>query len=74
MSTNKPKVNGSSTLNGSTSINKSNNRKLIVVANRLPVSITSDSNEPGGYRFTPSSGGLASALAGAKKKMDFTVS
>lgn len=48
--------------------------QLIVVANRLPVTITSDAGAEGGYRFSVSSGGLASALAGAKKKMDFVVS
>lgn len=47
--------------------------QLIVVANRLPVTITADKDAPGGYRFSVSSGGLASALAGAKKKMDFVV-
>lgn len=47
--------------------------KLIIVANRLPVSIIKDSNSIGGYKFVPSSGGLASALSGCKKKMDFTV-
>lgn len=46
---------------------------LIVVANRLPVSVTPDSSLEGGYRFAVSSGGLASALSGCKKRMDFTV-
>ncbi|KAI5478770.1 alpha,alpha-trehalose-phosphate synthase, glycosyltransferase family 20 protein [Pseudohyphozyma bogoriensis] len=45
--------------------------QLIVVANRLPVSLTADPNAEGGYRFSVSSGGLASALSGCKKKMDF---
>ncbi|BGP26713.1 alpha,alpha-trehalose-phosphate synthase, glycosyltransferase family 20 protein [Rhodotorula toruloides] len=49
----------------------SSSGQLIVVANRLPVTITADKDAPGGYRFSVSSGGLASALAGAKKKMDF---
>lgn len=47
--------------------------QLIVVANRLPVTITADSSAEGGYRFSVSSGGLASALSGCKKSMDFTV-
>ncbi|BGP13497.1 hypothetical protein JCM10213_000695 [Rhodosporidiobolus nylandii] len=46
--------------------------QLIVVANRLPVSVTRDPTAEGGYRFSVSSGGLASALSGCKKKMDFT--
>ncbi|KAK4692417.1 hypothetical protein P7C70_g9134, partial [Phenoliferia sp. Uapishka_3] len=45
--------------------------QLIVVANRLPVSIAPDPTQEGGYRFAVSSGGLASALSGCKKKMDF---
>ncbi|GAA5839318.1 hypothetical protein JCM11251_003950 [Rhodosporidiobolus azoricus] len=45
--------------------------QLIVVANRLPVSVTADPTQEGGYRFSVSSGGLASALSGCKKKMDF---
>ncbi|GAA5995751.1 alpha,alpha-trehalose-phosphate synthase (UDP-forming) TPS1 [Rhodotorula paludigena] len=45
--------------------------QLIVVANRLPVSVTADKSAEGGYRFSVSSGGLASALSGCKKKMDF---
>ncbi|GAA5892546.1 hypothetical protein JCM8208_005847 [Rhodotorula glutinis] len=45
--------------------------QLIVVANRLPVSVTADPKAEGGYRFSVSSGGLASALSGCKKKMDF---
>ncbi|GAA5918668.1 hypothetical protein JCM6882_004181 [Rhodosporidiobolus microsporus] len=45
--------------------------QLIVVANRLPVSVTADPSAEGGYRFSVSSGGLASALSGCKKKMDF---
>lgn len=48
--------------------------QLIVVANRLPVSIAPDPTQEGGYRFAVSSGGLASALSGCKKKMDFVVS
>lgn len=53
---------------------RSSTGQLIVVANRLPVTITADSSAEGGYRFSVSSGGLASALSGCKKSMDFTVS
>ncbi|SCV73512.1 BQ2448_7438 [Microbotryum intermedium] len=45
--------------------------QLIVVANRLPVSVIADPTAEGGYRFVPSSGGLASALSGCKKRMEF---
>ncbi|CAO1627939.1 unnamed protein product [Parajaminaea phylloscopi] len=45
---------------------------LIVVSNRLPVTIKADPDEPGGYSFSLSSGGLVSALSGAKKTMSFT--
>lgn len=38
------------------------------------VSVTADPSAEGGYRFSVSSGGLASALSGCKKKMDFVVS
>lgn len=38
------------------------------------MSVIADSSAEGGYRFLPSSGGLASALAGCKKHMDFLVS
>jgi len=53
---------------------RSSTGQLIVVANRLPVTITADASAEGGYRFSVSSGGLASALSGCKKSMDFTVS
>jgi len=43
---------------------------LIVVSNRLPVTITKDAN--GEYHFKMSSGGLVSALSGTKKSMTFT--
>ncbi|KAN0065652.1 Trehalose-6-P synthase/phosphatase complex synthase subunit [Thecaphora frezii] len=46
--------------------------RLIVVSNRLPVTIKVDPSVPGGYTFTLSSGGLVSALSGCKKTMDFT--
>jgi trehalose 6-phosphate synthase len=45
-------------------------RRLIVVSNRLPVTISKDSN--GEYHFEMSSGGLVSALSGCKKSMSFT--
>lgn len=45
---------------------------LIVVSNRLPVTIKADASKPGGYSFTLSSGGLVSALSGCKKSMSFT--
>lgn len=41
---------------------------LIVVSNRLPISITTQNDE---WQISPSSGGLASALRGVKEKMDF---
>ncbi|KZT18134.1 glycosyltransferase family 20 protein [Neolentinus lepideus HHB14362 ss-1] len=44
--------------------------RLIVVANRLPITITKDAK--GEYNFKMSSGGLVSALAGFKKSMKFT--
>lgn len=46
--------------------------RLVVVSNRLPVTITKDGSVPGGYVFKQSSGGLVSALRGAKKYMGFT--
>ncbi|KAF5359093.1 hypothetical protein D9756_003237 [Leucocoprinus leucothites] len=42
---------------------------LIVVANRLPITITKDSK--GEYHFKMSSGGLVSALSGFKKSLNF---
>jgi trehalose 6-phosphate synthase len=42
---------------------------LIVVSNRLPITITKDSD--GEYHFKMSSGGLVSALSGFKKSMNF---
>jgi hypothetical protein len=44
--------------------------RLIVVSNRLPVTISR--NDDGTYNFKLSSGGLVSALSGCKKQMDFT--
>lgn len=45
-------------------------RRLIVVSNRLPVTISKDSH--GEYHFKMSSGGLVSALSGCKKCLSFT--
>jgi trehalose 6-phosphate synthase len=45
-------------------------RHFIVVANRLPITITKDSH--GEYHFKMSSGGLVSALSGFKKSLNFT--
>lgn len=46
--------------------------RLIITSNRLPVTIKADPSTPGGYTFSLSSGGLVSALSGAKKSMSFT--
>jgi trehalose 6-phosphate synthase len=43
--------------------------RLIIVSNRLPVTITR--NEKGQYDFSMSSGGLVSALSGLKRAMSF---
>lgn len=43
--------------------------RLIVVSNRLPVTVTKDDN--GVWKFRVSSGGLVSALAGVKNKVPF---
>ncbi|KAI0779115.1 glycosyltransferase family 20 protein [Irpex lacteus] len=43
---------------------------LIVVSNRLPITISKDAQ--GEYHFKMSSGGLVSALSGCKKSMSFT--
>jgi len=43
---------------------------LIVVSNRLPITINKDAN--GKYHFKMSSGGLVSALSGFKKSLNFT--
>ncbi|GAO48205.1 hypothetical protein G7K_2385-t1 [Saitoella complicata NRRL Y-17804] len=44
--------------------------RLLVVSNRLPITIKRDDN--GKYDFSMSSGGLVSALSGLKKSVDFT--
>lgn len=46
--------------------------RLVVVSNRLPVTIKEDPSLPGGFAFSMSSGGLVSALLGTKQTMDFT--
>jgi len=45
--------------------------RLIVISNRLPITITKkpDGN---GWNYKMSSGGLVSALSGLKKEMEFT--
>jgi trehalose 6-phosphate synthase len=45
-------------------------KRLIVISNRLPVTISKDAS--GEYHFKMSSGGLVSALSGTKKHMQFT--
>lgn len=47
-----------------------NGDHLIVVSNRLPITINKDAN--GEYHFKMSSGGLVSALSGFKKYLNFT--
>ncbi|KAG8833992.1 Trehalose-6-P synthase/phosphatase complex synthase subunit [Serendipita sp. 399] len=47
-----------------------NAKHLIVVSNRLPVTISKDAN--GEYHFKMSSGGLVSALSGLKRSIKFT--
>jgi trehalose 6-phosphate synthase len=47
-----------------------NGGHLIVVSNRLPITINKDAN--GEYHFKMSSGGLVSALSGFKKYLNFT--
>lgn len=53
-----------------TSLDSPVEQHLIVVSNRLPVTITKDAQ--GEYHFKMSSGGLVSALSGTKKSMTFT--
>jgi trehalose-6-phosphate synthase len=43
--------------------------RLLVISNRLPVTITKDEN---GWNYAMSSGGLVSALSGLKKETSFT--
>ncbi|KZT52197.1 glycosyltransferase family 20 protein [Calocera cornea HHB12733] len=51
-------------------LNVEQGQRLIVVSNRLPVTISKDAK--GEYHFKMSSGGLVSALSGCKKSMSFT--
>jgi trehalose 6-phosphate synthase len=44
--------------------------RLIVVSNRLPITITR--TDEGGWQYSMSSGGLVSALSGLKKDTSFT--
>ena len=44
--------------------------RLLVVSNRLPISMSRDAT--GEWRYSMSSGGLVSALSGLKKMMTFT--
>ena len=47
------------------------NLRLLVVSNRLPVTVNKD-QKSGEYNFKMSSGGLVAALSGLKKMMSFT--
>jgi trehalose 6-phosphate synthase/phosphatase len=47
------------------------NLRLLVVSNRLPVTVNKD-QKTGEYAFKMSSGGLVAALSGLKKMMSFT--
>ena len=47
-------------------------QRLVVVSNRLPVTIKTDPSLPGGFAFGFSAGGLVSALSGVKKTLNFT--
>lgn len=49
---------------------RTDSRRLIIVSNRLPITISKDAK--GEYHFKMSSGGLVSALSGCKKSMAFT--
>jgi len=50
--------------------NPSEQGRLLLVSNRLPITIKRD-NENGEFTFNMSSGGLVSGLSGMKKKKDF---
>ena len=57
-------------VNSTSSIKSEKSReRLIVVSNRLPVTITKTEN---GFKYQMSSGGLVSALSGLKREMSFT--
>jgi trehalose-6-phosphate synthase len=47
------------------------NLRLLVVSNRLPVTVNKD-EKTGEYDFKMSSGGLVTGLSGLKKMMSFT--
>jgi trehalose 6-phosphate synthase len=55
-------------MNGAT-FGSGESKRLIVVSNRLPITISKDAS--GEYHFKMSSGGLVSALSGCKKFMSF---
>ncbi|RUP48961.1 glycosyltransferase family 20-domain-containing protein [Jimgerdemannia flammicorona] len=59
-------------LNSPAPLNEENKElRLLVVSNRLPVTVNKD-KETSEYHFKMSSGGLVSALSGLKKMMSFT--
>ena len=62
----------SSSRNSLDSMQSQNSSKdrLLVVSNRLPVSMAKDAD--GNWQYKMSSGGLVSALSGLKKMMTFT--
>lgn len=45
--------------------------RLLVVSNRLPVTVSKNDEEKGGWSYSMSSGGLVSALSGVKTLMPF---
>ncbi|EJD55344.1 alpha,alpha-trehalose-phosphate synthase t [Auricularia subglabra TFB-10046 SS5] len=51
-------------------MNFGDSKRLLVVSNRLPITISKDAK--GEYHFKMSSGGLVSALSGCKKQLNFT--
>jgi trehalose-6-phosphate synthase len=50
---------------------ESKSLRLLVVSNRLPVTVTKNAST-NDYDFKMSSGGLVAALSGLKKQMSFT--
>ncbi|KAK9893591.1 glycosyltransferase family 20 protein [Cystobasidium minutum MCA 4210] len=58
------------TASTSSSSSSDSGQRLIVVSNRLPVTIKR--GDDGHWSFSMSSGGLVSALSGTKKQMEFT--
>ncbi|KAJ1307548.1 hypothetical protein OPQ81_001645 [Rhizoctonia solani] len=71
MATNPSLQPSSSPFDSSTNLNMETKegQRLIVVSNRLPITISRDAK--GEYHFKMSSGGLVSALSGCKKSMSF---